>query len=152
MHPSAHRPTPPRASGFTLIELMIGVAVAGILSTVALPSFEGQLQRARRTDALVAMMAVQAAQERFRSVTAAYGNLAEIGVPATSTARHYTLQVTANDATGFELLATATGLQARDLACRHMKLTSSGMNLVYASGTDAAVANPAAANQKCWAL
>ncbi len=146
------QPASPRQRGFTLIELMIGVAVTGILSTVALPSFEGQLQRARRTDALVAAMAVQAAQERFRSITLAYGSLAEIGVPAISTAKHYTLQITASDATGFELLATATGLQARDLACRHMKLTSSGMNLVYASGADATVANPAAANRTCWAL
>ncbi len=147
-HPSASR----RQRGFTLIELMIGVAVTGILSTVALPSFEGQLQRARRSDALVATMAVQAAQERFRSIALAYGSLAEIGMPTTSTARHYTLQITASDATGFELLATATGLQARDVACRHMKLRSSGMNLVYASGADATVANPAAANRTCWAL
>ncbi len=138
--------------GFTLIELMIGVAVTGILSSVALPSFEGQLQKARRVDALVATMTVQAAQERFRSNTAAYGNLAEIGVAGTSSAKHYALRITANDADGFELLATASGLQARDVVCRHMKLTSTGMNLAYASGRDATVANPAAANRKCWAL
>lgn len=141
-----------RQRGFTLIELMIGVAVTGILSSVALPSFEGQLQRSRRSDVLVAAMTVQAAQERFRSNTSAYGNLAEIGVPAISSAKHYTLQITANDAEGFELLATATGLQARDVACRYMKLTSAGMNPVYASGADATVANSAAINQKCWAL
>ena len=97
-------PAPPRRQrGFTLIELMIGVAVTGILSSVALPSFESQLQKSRRSDVLVATMTVQAAQERFRSNTAAYGNLAEIGVPALSVAKHYTLQITANDADGFEL-------------------------------------------------
>ena len=141
-----------RQRGFTLIELMVAVAVTGILSSVALPSFEGQLQKSRRADVLVSTMTVQAAQERFRSNGAGYGNLVEIGVPATSSAKHYTLQITANDADGFELLATATGLQARDVACRHMKLTSTGMNLVYASGADATVANTAAVNQKCWAL
>lgn len=143
---------PSRQRGFTLIELMIGVAVTGILSSVALPSFESQLQKSRRADVLVSTMTVQAAQERFRSNADAYGNLAEIGVPSTSAAKHYTLQIAANDADGFELLATAIGLQARDVACRHMKLTSTGMNLVYASGADATVANAAAANQKCWAL
>lgn len=141
-----------RQRGFTLIELMIGVAVTGILSSVALPSFEGQLQKSRRADVLVSTMTVQAAQERFRSNTAGYGNLTEIGVPATSAAKHYTLQIIANDAEGFELLATANGLQTRDVACRYMKLTSTGMNIVYASGADATVANTAAANQKCWAL
>ena len=147
-----HMHTSTRQRGFTLIELMVGVAVTGILSTVALPSFESQLQRARRCDALVATMAVQAAQERYRSNALTYGSLAEIGVPATSAAKHYALQVSANDAEGFELLATATGLQARDLACRYMKVTSKGLNLAYASGADAAVANPASANQKCWSL
>ena len=141
-----------RQRGFTLIELMIGVAVTGILSSVALPSFEGQLQQSRRSDVLVATMTVQAAQERFRSNTSAYGTLDEIGVPALSTAKHYTLQVAANDAERFELLAIATGLQARDVACRFMKLSSNGMNLVYASGADASVANAPAANQKCWSL
>lgn len=146
------QPLPRRERGFTLIELMIGVAVTGILSSVALPSFEGLLQKSRRADVLVATMTVQAAQERYRSNTTAYGNLAEIGMPATSAAKHYTLQITANDVDGFELLATANGLQARDVACRYMKLTSVGMNLVYASGADATLANAAAVNQKCWAL
>jgi len=146
-------PTPThRQRGFTLIELMTGVAIAGILSSVALPSFESQLQKARRCDVLVAAMTVQAAQERFRSNAAAYGSLAEIGVPAASPARHYTLQISASDANGFELLAVANGAQARDANCRYMKLTSTGMNLVHASGADATVANAAAANRRCWAL
>ncbi|MEP7101320.1 MAG: type IV pilin protein [Burkholderiales bacterium] len=141
-----------RQRGFTLIELMIGVSVAGILSSIALPSFESQLQKSRRSDVLVATMAVQSAQERFRSNSMAYGSLAEIGVPSASPAKHYTLQITANDAEGFELLATATGTQSRDVGCRYMKLTSTGMNLVYRSGPDASVTNDAAASQKCWSL
>ena len=138
--------------GFTLIELMVTVSIAGILSSVALPSFENVLHKARRTDALVASMQVQAAQERFRSNAASYGTLADIRVPARSAAGHYTLEVAANTADSYELLATATGAQSRDAACRHMKLTSTGMNLVHASGADATLANPAAANSKCWSL
>ena len=138
--------------GFTLIELMVTVSIAGVLSSVALPSFEGQLQKARRTDVLLATVQAQAAQERYRSNATSYGSLAEIGVPAHSTAGHYTLQVAAHSADGYELLATATGVQARDAACRHMKLTATGLNLVHASGPDAAVANPADVNRRCWAL
>ncbi len=139
----------PAQRGFTLIELMITVSIAGILSSVALPSFENQLQKARRSDVLLAAMQVQAAQERFRSNAASYGGLAEIGVPATTTARHYTLQIAAYSAEGYELLAAAAGAQARDAACRHMKLTATGMNLSYASGPDATLANPVDANRKC---
>jgi len=144
--------TQTRQLGFTLIELMIGVSVIGIVSSFALPGFESQLHKARRSDVLVATMTVQAAQERFRSNSAAYGSLADIGLPSTSPAKHYTLQITASDGEGFELLATATGAQKRDAACRHMKLRSTGMNLVYGSGPDASAANDAAANKKCWSL
>lgn len=147
---------PPRGDrpqrGFTLIELMIGVAIVGILTSVALPSFESHVLRARRTDALVATMQVQSAQERFRSNSAAYGSLADIGVPARSSAGYYTLQIEAISADGYALRATAGGLQARDKTCRHLRLTSNGMNPVYASGPDASVANPADANRSCWNL
>jgi type IV pilus assembly protein PilE len=144
--------TPARPRGFTLIELMIGISVVGIVSSIAVPSFESQLHKSRRSDVLVATMTVQAAQERFRSNGTGYGSLAEIGVPSASPAKHYTLQVSANDAEGFELLATANGAQWRDAGCRYMKLASSGMNLVHRSGPDASVANDASANQKCWSL
>ena len=143
---------PPACRGFTLIELMIAVAVAGVLSSVAVPSFEALLQRARRADALVSMLHVQTAQERFRSNSPAYGSLAEIGVASVSAAGHYSLQASASGASGYDALATALGRQARDTACRYLALRSTGGNLVYASGPDAAVANPAAVNRTCRSL
>ena len=147
---SARQPLRPGARGFTLIELMIAVAVTGVVSSVALPSFEGQLQRARRADALVSLMQLEATEERFRSNGARYGSLAEIGAASASPAGHYNLQIVTADAAGYEALATATGVQARDTACRVLKLSSSGMNTVYASGTDASVPNPADVNRRCW--
>ena len=140
------------ARGFTLIELMIAVSVVGILSSVAYPSFEAPIQRTRRVDALVSMMEIQAAQERLRSRATRYGSLAEIGAADVSPSRHYTLQMTAFSAEGYEVLATATGAQARDTGCRHMKLAASGFNVVYTSGADVLVANADTANRKCWSL
>lgn len=141
-----------RVAGFTLVELMIAVAVAGVLSAAAVPSFEGHLQRARRADVLASMMQIQSAQERFRGNNASYGSLAEIGVAAASLARHYQLQTAASGPQGYDAVAVATGLQARDAACRHMKLQSVGANLVYASGPDPSVANVATVNRRCWML
>lgn len=140
------------ARGFTLIELLVAVAIAGVLSCVALPSFEAQLQKGRRADVLVSMMLVQAAQERHRSNGSSYGSLAAVGIATRSSAGHYTLALPAVGDDGYELLAVATGTQARDAACSHMKLTVNGANLVYASGSNAAAANPAQANRACWNL
>ncbi len=138
------------AQGFTLIELMLVVAVAGVLSGVAYPSFMGQLQKIRRADAMVALLQVQAAQERWRANNLAYGTLAEIGVAATSAAGHYTLLIAAASATGYEIVAAAAGSQVHDTACRHLRLRVDGGNLVQASGADAATNNGAQQNRQCW--
>ncbi|MEQ1804907.1 MAG: type IV pilin protein [Burkholderiaceae bacterium] len=138
------------AQGFTLIELMLVVAVAGVLSGVAYPSFMGQLQKIRRADAMVAVLQVQAAQERWRANNLAYGALAEIGVAPTSAAGHYTLQINAPSATGYEIIAAATGSQAHDTPCRTLRLRIDGGNLVQTSGADAATANAPQQNRQCW--
>ena len=140
------------SAGFTLIEMMIVTAIAGVLSSVAYPSFMGQVQKARRTDAVVAAMQVQWAQERWRSNNMAYGSLAEIGMSATSPAGHYTLQLGSPSASGYEVLVTATGAQARDANCAFLRLAMQGANTVYASGPDAGTGNAAAANRQCWSL
>ncbi len=137
-------------AGFTLIETLVAMAVAAVLSGIAFPSFEGQLQRARRSDALVSVMLVQLAEERFRANGRTYGSLAEIGSPGRSTAGHYALQLTSASELGYEVLASANGAQARDASCRHLRLSMTGGNADYASGPDASVTNPDAANRKCW--
>ena len=150
--PAVAAPMPATQRGFTLIEMLMAVGVAGVLSTVALPSFEAQLQKGRRADALVSMIQVQAAQERFRGNGISYGSLASIGVPARSGGGHYALDVLSFDDSGYEALATATGAQARDTACRFMRVTSVGANTTYASGPTPAATNPADANRACWNL
>ncbi len=129
---------------------MLVVAVAGVLSGVAYPSFMGQLQKIRRADALVSILQVQAAQERFRANNLEYGTLADIGAAATSSAGHYVLQVTEPSANGYEILASAIGAQAHDAACRNLRLRIEGGNLVQTSGADATMSNAPAQNRQCW--
>ena len=140
----------PRNGGFTLIETMVTVGIAGVLSGVAYPSLEGQVMRARRSDALVALLQAQLAQERFRANNASYGSLADTGVRPTSPAGHYRIAVVSSDAAGFELLASAVAGQARDARCRHLRLALADATLIYASGSDTTTANGADANRACW--
>lgn len=151
--PSRHRhPTSRRcaAHGFTLVETLITVAIAGVLSSVAYPSLESQVMRARRTDAIVALLDAQLGQERFRANHASYGSLAEAGLRASSPGGHYRIAVVSSSAAGFELLASAVAGQTRDAKCRHLRLALVEGTLTYASGSDATTANGGDANRACW--
>jgi type IV pilus assembly protein PilE len=151
LSPFRSRRTGRRASrGFTLIETLITVSIAGVLSSIAYPSLESQVLRARRSDALVSLMQAQLAQERYRANNRSYGDLAAIGVRSTSLAGYYTIELAANAADGYELVATATGRQARDASCQTLRLAVAGGSVAYASGPDSATSNPPALNRKCW--
>ncbi len=141
-----------RVAGFTLIETLAAVSIAGVLASIAYPTFEAPIQRARRTDALVALMQLQMAEERWHSNHRRYATLAELGAASTSANRYYTLQVVSADEDGFALRATGTGLQARDEGCRYLTLSVSGANAVQASGPTTEATNPAPANRRCWGL
>ena len=150
------RPAHPRSAGrrasrgFTLVETLIAVGIAGILSGIAYPSLESQVLRARRSDAMAALMQAQLAQERHRADHRSYGDLAAIGARTTSMSGYYAIDVAANAADGYELVATATGRQTRDASCQTLRLAVAGASVVYASGPDSATANPDAVNRKCW--
>jgi type IV pilus assembly protein PilE len=143
-------PRSSRLRGFTLVESMVAVGIAAVLSSIAYPSLEGHVLRARRTDALAALMNAQLAQERYRSNHNSYGSLADTGVRASSASGYYAVQVTSNSRDGFEVLASATARQARDTSCRHLRLVSLGGAVSFASGPDSATSNPAEVNRKCW--
>lgn len=141
-----------RERGFTLIEVLSVLGIASILSSIAYPSFQGGLQKARRADALVALVQLQISQERWIASHRGYASLAELRLPARSNGGHYTIDVLAADEARFEAIARATGTQARDSECRHMRLVVEGGVTTRASGADDSVSNPPAANRRCWGL
>lgn len=50
--------------GFTLYELMIVVAITGVLAAIAIPSYSSYVQKARRSDAITQLMSLAQAMER----------------------------------------------------------------------------------------
>jgi type IV pilus assembly protein PilE len=135
-----------------MLEAVFGIALFALLATIALPSLRAQIDKSRRADAIAALFQAQLAQERWRANQPAYGTLAQIGVPAQSGAGHYDIAVTATSASGYELLASARGVQSRDTTCRYLRLAMAGANLTQSSGPDAAASNPDAENRRCWSL
>ncbi len=64
--------TPGRSLGFTLIELMIVVAIVGILAAIAYPSYQDQIRKGRRADAMARMAELQQAYERWYTTNNTY--------------------------------------------------------------------------------
>jgi type IV pilus assembly protein PilE len=68
-----------KASGFSLIELMIVVAVVAILATIAYPSYQDHIRKSRRVEAQAVLIDIQLRQERYRANNTTYGTLEQIG-------------------------------------------------------------------------
>lgn len=122
--------------GFTLIELMIAVAVIGILAAIAYPSYTSYVMKARRSDAKAGLLSLQLAQEKYRANNPTYGDLTDIGLSASSPDGHYTIGVTlANNDTTYTATAAPTGVQAGD-KCGTFQITNAGVKSVTGTATD----------------
>ncbi len=64
--------SPSGQTGFTLIELMIVVALVGVLASVAYPSYSEYVRKSRRAEARVALMETLQQQERYMSQNNTY--------------------------------------------------------------------------------
>ncbi len=147
-----------RTTAHTLVELLVALAIVGILGALANASYVHFVLAARRFDARAALAAVAASQERHRLRHATYAarlSVAPPGVPPAaevpgtlplgpfSPDEHYVVTIAGADVDGYTLEARPRGGQRRDRDCALFVLESGGLRRAEsASGADT--------TRRCW--
>lgn len=111
------------SGGFTLIEILIAVAIMGILSAIAYPSYGDYVRKARRSDGHLALLNEVQAMERCKSTSFSYSTCTLSST--TSTEGHYALTLV-RTASSFTVTATAQAPQTNDTGCTALTLNDLG--------------------------
>ncbi|WP_323134648.1 type IV pilin protein [Aromatoleum toluclasticum] len=129
----------PMRNGFTLIEVMIVVAIIGILAAVAYPSYTSYLVRANRSVATAHLLDIATRQQQYRLDARTFGSLSDIGMGTapSEVSKHYAISLDpAPTATEFTAQAIPTGSQlTQDAKCGTLRINQAGTKSVTGSGS-----------------
>ncbi len=153
-----------QSRGFTLMELMITVAIAAILASIAIPAYNSYILKSHRTEAKTALLDMASMEERFFTTTNSYSTATtDLGysgnwpvivgsgyyeiqdpTPTVTQAIAPTVQNPAGTPASFTLTAVPVpgNMQVQDLACQVFTVSS--------TGTKAATGNDPNPSVDCW--
>jgi len=124
-------------SGFTLIEVMIAVAIVAILASVAYPAYQDQLEKGRRADGKALLTNMSQQLERCYTKFGSYNNAGCTvvnGTAQTSDDGFYEVTPAGIAATTYNLTAVPQGVQATDTTCANLSLDQAGQQTYSGSG------------------
>ena len=130
-------------AGFSLIELMIVVAIIGVVSAIAYPAFTDSAKKSRRADAMTTLLDLQLQQEKWRSVNSTYtSTLSDLNYTTSVTPDGYydlSIDGSKTNANGFEITASIkSGTAQVGDSCTSFVVTENGPDI------------STTAKKKCW--
>lgn len=159
--------------GFTLVEIVVVIAIIAGLAAIALPSYTEQVRKSRRADAKVALTSLAQAQENFHADYPTYASVLGtstnvstntlgcktacqiVSGSAYSPEKYYIVKIESYGTGGFLLSATAdsSGKQAADSKCKYFVLNASNMkaaSTVSVSDAEGKLGQSTADPNNCW--
>ena len=130
-----------KSQGFTVVELVIAIAIIGILAAIAIPSYQEHLKKGRRADAQQFISQVAQKQQQYLMDARTYaGTLNELGMDTaipSGVSKFYdvTVAVVAGPPQGFTVTAATKGGTAQD-GDGTLTIDNNGKKVRNVGGTD----------------